>query len=523
LSKKASFSGGSLTSVIVFKLVTLSLALNLALNLAMPFALAADGDPEQSAQSQELIAASASDDKVATGTRVLRASVSNVEEINRQIILKEIELERYSVSFRKYNNVQGRWRGWRYFLSQEANSALTASGLTVQLIDRERVINRANVFKLNDKGELKYVQNSTNRVTQERGLVLQMIGQYIGATGSAIELGINYYHGYKARKAGYGPAHGIAHVLKLKGEIEALFVERAKLIESGNLDGDDLAIARAEELVLRDITDMGLQEYATFHASARRFRAFQDSLYRLDIAKNITGATGNLVNVVATHNRTPRLSGPAGVLTTTSGALIMLTPLMARGVGKIVELRHKRALKPILAGTSPHSVDQLDEHRAALAALESKFRGTDVSQNTPANSNKSLTLLAAYDKESAQRRKQLALATREIRAGTRSATQNIGTGFAVGGSKIALGVTNMIAGWKYSKFAHKSNSVVAAGTISYMSGSYLAVVDNLRLRVVDELNRKRLGKRGDLPMQVLGDKLKSLDQLEASLKICADK
>ena len=33
------------------------------------------------------------------------AAVAEVEEINRQILLKEIELERFSINFRKYNNL----------------------------------------------------------------------------------------------------------------------------------------------------------------------------------------------------------------------------------------------------------------------------------------------------------------------------------------------------------------------------------------------------------------------------------
>lgn len=446
------------------------------------------------------------------------ASLDEVEELNRQILLKEVELERFSINFRKYNNIQGRWRGWRYFAFQEANAGMTAAGLTTQLVDRQRVIRNANVFNVNSSGKISYVPNGVNRVTQEKGLILQMVGQTVGAVGSGIELGINLHHGHAAHKRGYGSKESISFVLALRDQINALFEKRAAAVTAANLESDDLAIAQAEEAVLRDITDMGLQEYADYHVAAKKFRAFQDSLYVFDIAKNTTGAVGNLVNVVQTHERRPHLSGGAGVLTLTSGALIMVTPLLAQGVGKLVASSHKRALRQVVAGISPHTVDELEVHRRELNALLKKSPHADQSI---ASSSKSVALLSAYDLEASQRRKQFALSTREIRAGTRSATENVRAGLFVGSTKVALGVTNIVAGWHLTHYPHKINSLVQGGTIAYASGAYFAVGENLRLRIVDEVNRKRLGARSELPAQVLAEKLKALDQLECDLKACA--
>ncbi|CAN5452523.1 hypothetical protein BH11CYA1_BH11CYA1_31770 [soil metagenome] len=449
-----------------------------------------------------------------------KAAVDEIEEINRQILMREVELERFSINFRKYNNVQGRWRGWRYFLFQESNSGLVAAGLTKQIVDRERVIRNANVFSVSSAGKVSYEPNATSRVSQEKGLVLQGLGQTIGAMGSGLELGINYYHGHQAHKRGYGSKESIAKVLGIRNDLSDLFSKRDRAISVANLSADELAIAAAEERVLRDITDMGVQEYADYHVAAKRFRGFQDSLYIFDIAKNTTGAVGNLVNLVQTHERRPHLSGGAGVLTTISGAFIMTTPLLAQGVGKLVARSHKRALRPVVAGILPHTVEDLEQHRRELSDLVKNLR-PEFGQASC--SSKSVALLAAYDLEASQRRKQFALSTREIRAGTRSATENVRAGLLVGSTKVALGTTNMIGGWHYPHAAHKSNSVIEGGTIAYAAGSYFAVGENLRLRVVDELNRKRLGSRGELPAQVLAEKFKALDQLETQLQTCSVK
>jgi len=448
---------------------------------------------------------------------ILKSGVSNIEEYNRRIILKEIELEHFSINFRKNNNVQGRWRGWRYFLSQEASAACTASGLTVQLRDRLRVLKHPDIPSFTKDGQPTFVSSVNNRGALETGQILQMVGQSIGAVGSGIELGINIHHQRQAIKKGFGSKASIKHVLALRSEIESLFEERRQAIAAANLSVEELAIASAEEHVLHDLTDLSLQEYANYHLQARRFRAFQDSQYIFDILKSSTGAVGSLLNLLATHNRDPRGPGGAGVVTTTSGALYMLGPLLSRGISKVVASSHDRALWPVTAGISKPTVDDLEKHKMLLGKLEDARLSGD-----PKNgSAKSLALLTAYDEEAGQRRKQFALATREIRSGTRSATQNIGSGLIVGGSKIAFGVTNIIAGWEFSKFPHRANAVLIPGIIAYGSGSYFAVGDNIRLRLLDEISRKRLAERGELPSRILAEKLKVLDQMETNLKTCS--
>ncbi len=239
----------------------------------------------------------------------LKAGVSNIEEYNRRIILKEIELERFSINFRKNNNVQGRWRGWRYFLSQEASAACTASGLTVQLRDRLRVLKHPDILSFTKDGQPTFVSSVNNRGALETGQILQMVGQSIGAVGSGIELGINIHHQRQAIKKGFGSKASIKHVLSLRAEIERLFEERRQAIAAAGLTVEELAIASAEEQVLHDLTDLSLQEYANYHLQARRFRAFQDSQYTFDILKSSTGAVGSLLNLLATHNRDPPRPG----------------------------------------------------------------------------------------------------------------------------------------------------------------------------------------------------------------------
>lgn len=53
----------------------------------------------------------------AQGPAPHKATLIDIEDCNRQILLKEIELERYSINFRKKNNVQGRYRAGVIYLA----------------------------------------------------------------------------------------------------------------------------------------------------------------------------------------------------------------------------------------------------------------------------------------------------------------------------------------------------------------------------------------------------------------------
>jgi len=434
-----------------------------------------------------------------------KATLIDIEDCNRQILLKEIELERYSINFRKKNNVQGRYRGWSYFVSQEANASLASAGLLRQMRERQNVIDTNH--RLNNG------LRRPNRQVLESGLVCQLVGQSIGGAGSAIELGINMVHEHQARKQGYAPSAGIAKVMALKQEIEQLFEQRRKLVSRSDMDPEDLAIALKEEVVLRDITDMGLHEYCDFHAGARRYATFQNALYIFDIAKNATGVSGNIVGLNGLHKPNPRLSGAGSVLTFVSGLLTFVSPLASRGSGLVAERLQRRKLKPIIAGHPRVPIDKLSEDRSRLKlAIASRL-----AQDPAACKTQTLAMLAYCDQQTELRQAQLELSTREVQSGTRSATQNVLVGAIVGGTKMSFGTTGIIGGFRYPTQPLKANAVAQAGTISYAAGSFVSVADNVRLRVLDEYNRRKLSRKRQLPSQVLGDRLEALSQLETTL------
>ena len=100
--------------------------------------------------------------------------INQVENNTRQILLKLIELEKFNLNYHANVAKQGRWKGWRYFLTQEGNNLISLGGCTTGMVER--------VSKFNSHRKL-------HRNTLETGNALGMAGQLTGAGGSSTTQG----------------------------------------------------------------------------------------------------------------------------------------------------------------------------------------------------------------------------------------------------------------------------------------------------------------------------------------------
>lgn len=440
-----------------------------------------------------------------------------LDQLNRAILLKDLELERFNIRFRKENNVQGRWRGPRYFLSSEGNAAATMAGLWVVVAVRTRAIRHPFVLALDPKGKIIQRRRGPLPEGLENGILPQFVGQCLGTAGGAIELGINYFHDYQSRAHGFEPGKAIKHVEAIKKELQALFAERNAVIAAnkGKIPELHFQMSVTQGDVLKDLCDLAINEYSRFHVGVRRFRGFQDSLYMMDIAKNMSGAAGNIVAMYATHKRRTTANLTAGLLTLGSGALVFGSPIMARFIGKYIGDKTAHKLHFLLEGSEDADLAKLETDRAKLAGLLKQFNGADSNSDSFFTRVELMDSLNALSSKSTQ--KKLDLANRELRSATRAATENVTVGALAGGTKIALGTCVMIAGSHFWKRGIESNVIIDDGALAYGCGTSLAVVDNVRIQLKSEISRRRLAKQHLLPGQIFGDHLKVLDSIEAQL------
>src|SRR5262245_4716843 len=64
------------------------------------------------------------------------SSYQRIAELTRQALLAEIELQRFNLNYTLEVAKQGRWKGWRYGLLQEANGGLNLAGGIISTVNR---------------------------------------------------------------------------------------------------------------------------------------------------------------------------------------------------------------------------------------------------------------------------------------------------------------------------------------------------------------------------------------------------
>ncbi len=438
---------------------------------------------------------------------------AKVHDLNCKILLKEIEFAKFNIRFRQQANVQGRWRGLRYFLSQETSITMTAAGLMGQVIARERSLAKTTRTINPDTGQVVAKPRPLNRHAIERALASQMIGQQIGSLGALTELGINYYHSRQAKKNGYDRATALKKAAAMRQELKALLSEREQLVESVLMMPTQRAVLRFEGQVLRDICNLTFDEYRRFHINIARFRTLQNSLFIGDFLKASVGWPGNLLGIIGQSDRNPELSGPNGVCVATSGALVALNPIVARGLGKLMEIQTRKKLNREFGSTERQDLDDFEKDTKLLREALVIHRQYG---NAPMRACEDR--MALYETEDLSRQKSVELALSEIKAGQRSATQNVATAQIVGQTKIANGIGLMLGGFAFPQNPRAGFPVTVDGQIAYMSGAYFGSLDNIRIQVQAEIARRRLKRQRLLPDQVFSDRMTALEELEKRVK-----
>ncbi len=429
--------------------------------------------------------------------------------LNCSILLKEIEFAKFNIRFKQQGNVQGRWRGLRYFASQETNAILTVSGLIGQVVARERSLDNTTRTLNEDTGQVTARPRPLNRRAIERALCTQMIGQQIGSLGALNELAINCYHARQAKKHGYDGDSALKRAAIMRQELKVLLAERQQLVESVVMAPTLKQVLTLEGEVLRDVCNLTFDEYRRFHRSNARFLAFQNSLFFGDFAKASVGWPGNLIGILGQANRNPTLAGPNGICVATSGAIVAANPIVARGVGKLVEMRTRKKLNREFGDTERQDLDDFEKDTKDLKAALEKHRQYG---NTPLLACEDR--IALYQSENRSRQKQVDLASREVKAGQRTATQNVISAQIVGNTKLANGISNLTAGFKFPRNQRANFPLVVDGQIAYLAGSSFGAADNIRIQIQAEFRRRRLKRQRLLPSQVYADRMKALDDLE---------
>ena len=249
-----------------------------------------------------------------------------IEKLTREILRKELQLERLNTVFRQQTTQTSNWRQRRMFAYGESNSALTLTGLLLALPAQYEVAEEKTITV--KKKTTKPHSSPSQRNNLRAGARMSLIGNSINAGGDLFELSLNYLNYRHLRNKGLVPSIYRQNVHRLHSEIDNLIDKRHVALASvTNFSTEDATTVEAEGKLLNDLRDLYLLEYIDYHSGCKKFWFVQNVAYLTDLAKNMTGGAANILSLEAYHTHRPNLFGTAGLMTIISGELFYWSPL----------------------------------------------------------------------------------------------------------------------------------------------------------------------------------------------------
>lgn len=441
-------------------------------------------------------AAAAADDIAYSGTidtasPVIGDFATRYTALSKRILLASIELERFSLKRRLETGKVPPLRKYRYFLAQEAGAGC---GLAFEVTGLDQF----------NKGRKRLVDFDPNAM--RRALSTALTGSVIASSGSAFELSANMVRGYKNRRNGYDDKSANKYVAERLKTIDDLMGQRAKLVSEYSSD-PAYNRAVAEGVVLQEMRNSFVREYALFTKDAAKFNAFQNSFFFLNSAYNAVGAVGAGLARKGLSN--PDYNGPANITFIVSGTMAALTPIVSTGLGAWASRRSQHNLvKAIGPLPKEPTGSAYAEAQATLAQSTGPAPGSLI-PSLPATQR-----LAFYEQSNSLFQKQLLNETSVMRTLNKVAVENIVLGPVIGSLLATQGIIGTYGSYELATRPKKQLNSFFHGAVCGTVGTSMAVVGNAASLLASIAYEHKLDKEHRLPKQLIDDRLKHLDDVE---------
>lgn len=420
-----------------------------------------------------------------------------VRALTRQIMLKEVELDRINLRFLLEYGRQPRFRPWRYFIARELIDGGNAAGFLAAAIEQSR--------------HFRNPEEISPAVMKGSAVVL-LAANILEPVASGFELASNAVTCIKHRRAGIDRKLVCARVIRLHAELDELFRERKRQVEQcAGLDSETKEIFGAEESVLRDIRSFLSAEFVRSQSRPLRRVIDQNLYYFLNCATGILSALSAGVALRAADDE--RYNGPSLVLLTLAGATLASTPTVSNGTGIIIQRLTARRLGRKLGESDRPDLERLQASIVRLDSLLSAAKGRHLLSSGTALQRLSLYHLARRDFEANLHDEAERLAEND-----KVALQRWSTGTPIGGAVTANGILGSVAAYRCAQKPVTGNYLEFAGNVSALSGYSTAVLDNIYHRLKAVRYERRLRREGRIPRQRLEQRLAELDRIEGILR-----
>jgi hypothetical protein len=422
------------------------------------------------------------------------ADHSQIVELTDRALSAEIDLERNYIQFRLRGSKEPRFRRLRYFLMQEAAAGCYMGSAAIGVYSFGKGL-----------ADVENVKSRTLRSSYNVGL----IGTALGGSSSAVELSSNALLAIKNKLKHHDPSTAKQRFRQRLANLDSILKERAELVAS--LDDTKLRqLYEHEGVVLKEFRDWCIYQFADVYADVKSYQASNNVFYVLDIAINSLGAASYLYS----HRglKKPGMYGPSAIVGAVSDSISTVTgPLGTYAGNMIYNFWYNRITKNLKE--SVHDAEE--DCKKAMQNLELLIASSD--KNDLAGAGPIVTRLKAYqhwanryDVFVEERDKHLQFLSKI------ALQQNVG-GPLISMTSLSGDIMNLAGFYRYGQRPIGYNSLSFASSVTQLTAATASATLTASTLVREKRFERKLRESHGLPEQLLEQRLKTLDELDAML------
>mgnify|MGYP003384397791 CR=1 FL=1 len=418
-----------------------------------------------------------------------------IDQYTTEILLKEIDLERYYNKYRLFSSKDPKYRYRRYFLLQQ-----TAAGLTLG----------SYIASCADLGKNLTTPDRISRPLAERTTKVGFLAVVFQGGSSAIELASNVSTAVKHKVKKIDPKSTAKNIQSRLEEIDSLIAQRNALIQQiENKEG--VEILEGEGRILKYFRDWCLNEFADIYADAKSYQASNSIYYVLDVASASLYGASYLISLRALDK--PHLFNPAAkVGIVGDGFGIVSAPLSSWSYSYL----YKHHRKKLGINMKEKLYDPEEIAKTEIVALKSKIEKSDA-LSKPLLSN-ILARLSLIDFWSCEYDDYISKTTVEDRRFQKVALQSNISGPLISTAFLAQDIMALVAANSLKNNLMKSTTVGFISTIPPLVASGASLLLTSYWAADEGIHQHILKKKGHTPEQLIEKRFAVLGEMETKLQ-----
>lgn len=404
---------------------------------------------------------------------IANASAASIADIDKGLYVELVKLAAFNVRFQLEANRHQPWRVITYPLARETGTALTFSATLVDL--------NQQAAGLNDPRNI-----SRNQL--KNAVRCGITGNAISGTASALELAQNTWMMLKAKRNGFSPTDSVSYVAAIVARTDKLLDVREELTKHENSREKRQALELENRLVRR-IRGQLIYEFATWSAHSRDRAWRENSFFLVDSAQSFTRMSAGILAMNAF--REPRLARSSAVCALVANSLLTVNPIARNVIGFAIRKHQERVLRRSLPVARPDELEEQLEFDADSPWL----------QRVALLTRRTEIIDIALNRQNEQIQKYRQIAQQQSISGPLIGLTGV-TG-SVLATEAVFGFSDDIR--TATRLGFSGRIVQGVGQAYSLAYTPIVLIAGLR-------REKRLRAQGQLPSQILEQRLKTLEQ-----------